>query len=196
MATFIEHILAKQKPLALQRRQKSRLGISAGQAVVYDAGSIATPIILHLNGDGTLDSLQGCIDRWHMQARPHGLAEAYFVIMLQLVGYKYGAMATKDRSGVQILQKLQIRVFGRGLRVFRTTYTACSVMLHHGGTTDSHCSWSRALCPGAHVGEPMVEGQPGRYDGIPEMLSGMIGMHMSLFWLAAGSADIGVCSVH
>ncbi|CAE7857487.1 unnamed protein product, partial [Symbiodinium necroappetens] len=95
VATFIEHILAKQKPLAIQGRQQSRLGISAGQAVVYDAGSIATPIILHEKGDGTLDSLQGCIDRWHMQARPHGLAEAYFVIMLQLVGYKHGAMATK-----------------------------------------------------------------------------------------------------
>ncbi|OLQ01287.1 hypothetical protein AK812_SmicGene15968 [Symbiodinium microadriaticum] len=101
------------QPLALQGEWQSRLGMGGELAHVIDSGSLLSPIVLHMLGDGQEDDLQSCIHRWHQQAYRHGLKEAYPVIMVQLARYNYGeAGASKDRTGVAVPRKLLLPIFG------------------------------------------------------------------------------------
>ena len=149
-ADFITHVMTRMQPLALQGVWQSRLGVGWGQADVIDSGSLLSPIVLHLSGDGKEEDLQGCIDRWHRQAYLHGLCQAYPVVLVQLARYSYGAgEAIKDRSGVSIPRKLFLPIFGRGLNVFQATYTVCSIIVHHGTCTSAGHYTSLLLEPGA-----------------------------------------------
>ncbi|OLP80231.1 hypothetical protein AK812_SmicGene39384 [Symbiodinium microadriaticum] len=104
---------------------------------------------MHLSGDGKAEDLQDCVDRWHQQAYLHGLCEAYPVVLVQLARYGYGALgAIKDRSGVSVPRKLFLPVFGRGLNVFKATYTVCSIIVHHGTCTSAGHYTSLLLEPG------------------------------------------------
>ena len=149
-ADFITHVMTRMQPLALQGVWQSRLGVGWGQADVVDSGSLLSPIVLHLSGNGEEEDLQGCIDRWHRQAYLHGLCQAYPVVLVQLARYSYGAGgATKDRSGVSIPRKLSLPIFGRGLTVFQATYTVCSIIVHHGTCPNAGHYTSLLLEPGA-----------------------------------------------
>ena len=141
--------MTRMQPLALQGVWQSRLGVGGGQANVIDSGSLLSPIVMHLSGDGKAEDLQDCVDRWHQQAYLHGLCEAYPVVLVQLARYGYGALgAIKDRSGVSVPRKLFLPVFGRGLNVFKATYTVCSIIVHHGTCTSAGHYTSLLLEPG------------------------------------------------
>ena len=147
---FIVHLFSRMQPLALGGEWQAKLGIGGTQAIAVDSGSLTSPIILHLRGDGNDDTLQGCIDRWHQQAYLHGLKEAYPVVLLQLPRYSFGTNgASKDRSGIVIDKRVFLPVFGRGLTTFRATYLVCSIIVHHGVHTHSGHYTSLLLEPGA-----------------------------------------------
>ena len=149
-ADFITHVMRRMQPLALQGEWQSRLGQRGEMANVIDSGSLLSPIVLHLLGDGQEDDLQSCIHRWHQQAYRHGLKEAYPVIMIQLARYQYGDDgASKDRTGVAVPRKLLLPIFGRGLKTFPATYTVCSIIIHHGNQPDAGHYTSLLLEPGA-----------------------------------------------
>ena len=152
-ADFITHVMTRMQPLALQGVWQSRLGVSWGQADVIDSGSLLSPIVLHLSGNGEEEDLQGCIDRWHRQAYLHGLCQASPVVLLQLARYSYGAGgAAKDRSGVSIPRKLFLPIFGRGLNVFQATYS----VLNHCASWYLYKRWTLYFfAPGA--GRPAQE---------------------------------------
>ena len=149
-ADFITHVMHRMQPLALQGEWQSRLGMGGELANVIDSGSLLSPIVLHLMGDGQEDDLQSCIQRWHQQAYKHGLKEAYPVVLVQLARYSYGEDgATKDRSGVAVPRKLLLPIFGRGLITFQATYTVCSIIVHHGTNPNAGHYTSLLLEPGA-----------------------------------------------
>ena len=149
-ADFITHLMRRMQPLALQGEWQSRLGMGGELAHVIDSGSLLSPIVLHMLGDGQEDDLQSCIHRWHQQAYRHGLKEAYPVIMVQLARYNYGeAGASKDRTGVAVPRKLLLPIFGRGLKTFQATYTVCSIIIHHGNHPNVGHYTSLLLEPGA-----------------------------------------------
>ena len=149
-ADFISHVMSRMQPLALLGEWQSRLGLGGELANVIDSGSLLSPIVLHLLGDGQEDDLQSCIHRWHQQAYTHGLREAYPVLMVQLARYNYGDNGvSKDRTGVAVPRKLLLPVFGRGLKTFQATYTVCSIIIHHGNHPRAGHYTSLLLEPGA-----------------------------------------------
>ena len=131
VAEFQLHIM---EPLLLNGEWQSRQLAGPESVITSDRGCLSAPIVLHLGLASSSDSLQGCVDRWHKQARAtNGLLKDYDVVFLQLARYDCNAgIARKDRTRVQLATKIALRVFGRGLKTFRATYTVSSIITHHG----------------------------------------------------------------
>ena len=197
VADFQQHLSDRLRPLLLDGEGQSRHLSGPEQVAISDRGSIRAPIVLHLHMEHVNESLRGCVDRWHKQARAtNGLLKDYDVIFLQLARYETTAHAVrKDRTRVVITPKITIPVFGRGLKTFRATSVlllrTMATRLHR--DTIMHYSWSRALCPGVRAGRLMTTGRPKTVTTCHHTLSTMV---TCLFWHAAGSPDEGSCSVH
>ena len=150
VAEFVLHVLSQQQPLALQGQWQSRIAVGTDHVAISDEGSLLSPIILHLRGDAQADTLQACIDRWHQQVPLHGLLDDTPVLLLQLARYSNGVAGTeKDRTEVQLSQKISVPIFGQGLRTYRATYLVSAIILHHGDSLHSGHYTSMLLEPSA-----------------------------------------------
>ena len=151
VADFQQHLSDRLRPLLLDGEGQSRHLSGPEQVAISDRGSIRAPIVLHLHMEHVNESLRGCVDRWHKQARAtNGLLKDYDVTFLQLARYETTAHAVrKDRTRVVITPKITIPVFGRGLKTFRATYVVSSIITHHGDTTTSGHYNALLLEPGA-----------------------------------------------
>ena len=93
-----------------------------GQDMVNeDAGSLLSPIILHLQASYT--TLQGCIDGWHRRALMHlpGVATAF----LQIARYTFETgVADNNNQAITMPAAVTSPIFGHGLRSFRAVYNA------------------------------------------------------------------------
>ena len=107
-----------------------------GQDMVNeDAGSLLSPIILHLQASYT--TLQGCIDGWHRRALMHlpGVATAF----LQIARYTFETgVADNNNQAITMPAAVTSRSLAMGFAVSGL----CIMRLHHPSSWPLHCGWT------------------------------------------------------
>ena len=101
---------------------------------VYDSGTLLSPLVVLIPKGA--HSVQDCVNAWHSQMAPHGLAAPTSTILLQLGRFHYqpGRPVRKLQVRLETTAHLRFPVFSMGLQTQWYSYYVIAGTYHIGRT--------------------------------------------------------------